>query len=108
MLYISLKSYNVHLLNQFCKEIFPRPYSNVKGPIFLPNKKKLYTVIRSPHVNSLSREQFEICVYRRIFLIKNNCNFFNNKIRLRNIKKFKKSLLEKVPSGISLKLSFKN
>ncbi|WP_390601837.1 30S ribosomal protein S10, partial [Helicobacter pylori] len=40
--------------------------SEIRGPIPLPTKNKRYTVLRSPHVNKDSREQFEIRVYSRL------------------------------------------
>ena len=76
MLVISLKSYDPSLLNSFCEKIKKQgPFENLKGPIFLPKKSKLYTVIRSSHVFSLSREQFELCTYRRAFVLSNNFDF---------------------------------
>ena len=38
----------------------------ILGPIPLPTKRSVYTVIRSPHVDKKSREQFEIKVHKRI------------------------------------------
>ncbi|MBL4656325.1 MAG: 30S ribosomal protein S10, partial [Bacteroidia bacterium] len=38
----------------------------VNGPIPLPTEKKIYTVLRSPHVNKKSREQFQLCSYKRL------------------------------------------
>ncbi len=38
----------------------------VVGPVPLPTKKKKYTVLRSPHVNKKSREQFQLCKHKRI------------------------------------------
>jgi small subunit ribosomal protein S10 len=38
----------------------------ISGPIPLPTKKKIYTVLRSPHVYKDSREQFMQCIYKRI------------------------------------------
>jgi small subunit ribosomal protein S10 len=38
----------------------------VSGPIPLPTKKKIYTVLRSPHVNKKAREQFQLSSYKRI------------------------------------------
>jgi len=38
----------------------------VSGPIPLPTKRKIYTVLRSPHVNKKSREQFELCSHKRL------------------------------------------
>jgi len=107
MLYITLKSYNVNLLNQFCQKELLKVFPEVKGPISLPLEKKLYTVIRSSHVYSLSREQFEVCTHRRGFVLKKNYNFLKSQEKLRKISKFRKKLLKKIPVGISLKLSIK-
>jgi small subunit ribosomal protein S10 len=38
----------------------------ISGPIPLPTHKRIYTVLRSPHVNKKSREQFELCSYKRL------------------------------------------
>ena len=38
----------------------------VSGPIPLPSNKKIFTVLRSPHVNKKSREQFELNSYKRL------------------------------------------
>ena len=38
----------------------------VSGPIPLPTEKKIYTVLRSPHVNKTAREQFELCSHKRL------------------------------------------
>jgi len=38
----------------------------VTGPIPLPTRKKIFTVLRSPHVNKDSREQFKLCTYKRM------------------------------------------
>ena len=38
----------------------------VTGPIPLPTKKKIFTVLKSPHVNKKSREQFQLSSYKRL------------------------------------------
>jgi small subunit ribosomal protein S10 len=38
----------------------------VSGPIPLPTRKNIITVNRSPHVNKESREQFQVCSYKRL------------------------------------------
>ena len=38
----------------------------VSGPIPLPTEKEIFTVLRSPHVNKESREQFQLCTYKRL------------------------------------------
>ena len=38
----------------------------VSGPIPLPTHKRIYTVLKSPHVNKKAREQFQLCAYKRL------------------------------------------
>ena len=40
--------------------------ANVSGPIPLPTQKNIYTILRSPHVNKDSREQFEMRTHKRL------------------------------------------
>jgi small subunit ribosomal protein S10 len=66
---IKLKSFDSRLLDKSVEEIIELARkSNVKiiGPIPLPTKKEIYTVLRSPHVNKKSREQFEIRIHKRL------------------------------------------
>jgi small subunit ribosomal protein S10 len=46
--------------------------ASISGPIPLPTRRKLYTVLRSPHVNKKSREQFEIRTHKRLIEIMNS------------------------------------
>ena len=48
-----------------------RTGADVSGPIPLPTKRTVYTVLRSPHVNNKSREQFEIRVHKRLIYLTN-------------------------------------
>ena len=115
MIYILLKSYNDKLLKKWCKKIKKqKKFKGLVGPIFLPKKKKRYVVSRSPHVFSLSREQFEICTHRRLFILKKNLYFIASKYSYKRKKKFPlffskiyKKLAQKIPVGISLKISVK-
>lgn len=66
---IRLKAYDHRLLDQSAKEITStakRTGAKVAGPIPLPIKKSGWTVLRSPHVDKKSREQFEIRVHKRL------------------------------------------
>ena len=66
---LTLKSYDHQLLDKAVKQIVltvKRTGSLVVGPIPLPNKKKCFTVLRSPHVDKKAREQFELTTHRRI------------------------------------------
>ncbi len=66
---LSLKSYDHQLLDKAVKQIVmtaKRTGSDIMGPVPLPNKKRIFTVLRSPHVDKTSREQFELTTHKRI------------------------------------------
>jgi small subunit ribosomal protein S10 len=66
---LTLKSYDHQLLDKAVKQIVltvKRTGSQVVGPVPLPNKKKCFTVLRSPHIDKKSREQFELTTHRRV------------------------------------------
>lgn len=66
---IRLKSYEISLLNASCEKIIEtasRSESLTTGPIPIPTKRKIYCVLRSPHVNKDSREHFETRTHKRI------------------------------------------
>lgn len=67
-----LKSYDHRLLDQSTKMIVravKKTGASIVGPIPLPTKRSVYTVLRSPHVNKKSREQFELLVHSRMIEI---------------------------------------
>ena len=69
---IHLTGFDHKLLDQSVRGIVDtarRTGANVAGPIPLPVKINRYTVLRSPHVNKKSREQFEIRRYKRLLEI---------------------------------------
>ena len=66
---IRLKAYDYRLLDQATEEIVEtakRTRARVAGPIPLPTKINKYCVLRSPHVDKKSREQFEIRTHKRL------------------------------------------
>ncbi len=66
---IRLKGYDHRLLDQAAGEIVEtakRTGAEVSGPIPLPTRISRYTVLRSPHVDKKSREQFEIRTHKRL------------------------------------------
>jgi len=66
---IKLKAYDHKLLDQSAGEIIEtarRTGARVAGPIPLPTVINKYCVLRSPHVNKKSREQFEIRTHKRL------------------------------------------
>ncbi len=66
---IRLKAYDHRVLDQSAHEIVEtaeRTGARVAGPIPLPTERTIYTVLRSPHVDKKSREQFEIRTHKRL------------------------------------------
>jgi small subunit ribosomal protein S10 len=66
---IRLKAFDHRILDHWAKEIVEtakRTGASVTGPIPLPTRKERYTVLRSPHVDKKSREQFEIRTHKRL------------------------------------------
>ena len=66
---IKLKSYDYNLVDKSSQKIVKTVKSTgavVSGPIPLPTNKKIFTVLKSPHVNKKSREQFELNSYKRL------------------------------------------
>lgn len=66
---IRLKAFDHKLLDQSTKEIVQtasRTGARVAGPIPLPTRINKYTVLRSPHVDKKSREQFEVRTHKRL------------------------------------------
>ena len=66
---IRLKAYDHRLIDQSTIEIVntaKQTGAKISGPIPLPTRKNKYTVLRSPHVDKKSREQFELRIHKRI------------------------------------------
>ena len=66
---IRLRAFDHKLLDQSTHEIVEtvrRTGANVAGPIPLPTRINKYTVLRSPHVDKKSREQFEVRTHKRL------------------------------------------
>ena len=66
---IKLQSYDHNLVDKSAEKIVKTVRSTgavVTGPIPLPTKKKVFTVLRSPHVNKKAREQFQLHTHKRL------------------------------------------
>jgi small subunit ribosomal protein S10 len=66
---IGLRAYNVSILDDSCNKIIgvvSTSGTKAVGPIPLPTKRRIYCVLRSPHVNKDSREHFEIRIHKRL------------------------------------------
>ena len=97
---VRLESFNHELLTTSCEKIINMLGANVAdsqnnnidniGIVSLPTDKRIYCVLRSPHVNKDSREHFEIRIHKRILDISYNPN----------IDIFDLLLKSELPSGI--------
>ena len=66
---IRLKAFDHRILDQSTNEIVntaKRTGANVRGPIPLPTNMRRFTVLRSPHIDKKSREQFEMRTHKRL------------------------------------------
>lgn len=72
---IRLESFNSQLLNSSCTKIINTIQNldvNSIGLVYLPTKKRIYCVLRSPHVDKDSREHFEVRIHKRLLEIDHN------------------------------------
>jgi small subunit ribosomal protein S10 len=72
---IKLKSYDYNLLDRSSERVVKSVKLTgaiVSGPIPLPTSSEIYTVLRSPHVNKKSRDQFQLCIHKRLIDIYSN------------------------------------
>ena len=71
---IKLKAYDHRILDQSAAEIVEsarRTGAEVSGPVPLATRREIYTVLRSPHVDKKSREQFQLKTHKRLLDILN-------------------------------------
>ncbi len=72
---IKLRAYEAAVLDKSAEVIVATVLKTgavVKGPIPLPTRRSSWTVLRSPHVDKKSREQFEMRVHKRLIEIENS------------------------------------
>ncbi len=71
---IKLKSYDSRVMDLSCSKIVDtviRTGARVIGPVPLPTKQERFTVIRGPHIDKRSREQFELRTHKRVIDVVN-------------------------------------
>src|SRR4030065_588265 len=74
---IKLKAYDHRLIDKSTEKIIKTAKQTgaiISGPIPLPTRRSVYTVLRSPHVDKKSREQFETRAHKRLIDILNSTN----------------------------------
>ena len=93
---IRLKAFDHKVLDQSASKIVEtakKTGATVSGPVPLPTEKAVYTVLRSPHVNKDSREQFETRTHKRLIDITEHTN-----------KTVEALMRLDLPSGVEIKL----
>jgi len=71
---IRLMAYDHRILDLSCEEIVEtvkKTGAVISGPLPLPTRRELFTVLRSPHIDKKSREQFQIKTHKRLLEIIN-------------------------------------
>lgn len=95
---LQIKAYDYRLMNQVCNKIcsvVTLTNATLKGPVPMPTRRRIFCVLRSPHVNKDAREHFEIKTYKRLIDI--------NDSSLQTIDSLKQLNL---PAGIDLCVNF--
>ncbi|OFX67633.1 MAG: 30S ribosomal protein S10 [Bacteroidetes bacterium GWE2_29_8] len=93
---IKLKSYDYNLVDKSAEKIVKTVKSTgavISGPIPLPTRKEIFTVNRSTFVNKKSREQFQLCTYKRLL------DLFNT-----NAKTVDSLMKLELPSGVDVEI----
>ncbi|MCR4768163.1 MAG: 30S ribosomal protein S10 [Saccharofermentans sp.] len=99
MVRIKLKAYDHKILDESAKLIvdaLARDDASFSGPIPLPTEKEVVTILRSPHVNKDSREQFEQRTHKRIIDV-----YTPSSQTMEDISKLD------MPAGVSISVSIK-
>ncbi len=93
---IKLKSYDYNLIDKSAEKIVKAVKITgavIVGPVPLPTKREIYTVLRSPHVSKKSREQFKMFTYKRfIDIYSSNAKTIDSLMKL------------ELPSGVDVKI----
>jgi len=97
-MFIVVKSFNYKLLDYFIEKVKKDCQFDRLSILNLPSRRKKWSVLRSPHVNSKSKEQFEMLVYSRGIVLKG--------LTKSDLILFETSLKSKLLSGISLKVKY--
>jgi small subunit ribosomal protein S10 len=100
---VRLESFNHELLNSSCNKMMNLLQNielNSVGIVKLPSKKRIYCVLRSPHVDKDSREHFEVRTHKRILEIYYNSDNNDNLFDLLSS--------ADLPSGVFYKLAVSN
>jgi small subunit ribosomal protein S10 len=95
---VRLESFNHELLDFSCRkiiELVEQNNINTTTMVPLPTQKRIYCVLRSPHVDKDSREHFELRIHKRIVDV-----YYDSKINI-----FKVLSESELPSGIFYRIS---
>jgi small subunit ribosomal protein S10 len=95
---LQVKAYDYKLMNQVCDKIcalLTLTETKIKGPVPIPTRRKIFCVLRSPHVNKDAREHFEIKTYKRLIDIQTSSLQAIDSLKQLNL-----------PAGIDLYINF--
>lgn len=101
----NLKSFHHKLFDKILKNFYKKARILnifIKGAVSLPTKTSRFTVLRSPHVNKTSREQFEVKIYHKLLITMFN---FNNEYDKKKAKLFI-NYIKNSCSGLQVKITY--
>jgi ribosomal protein S10 len=103
---LKLSSFNYKSISKVSNKILQKSSLlsyDITGPIYLPKKKTLFTVLKSPHVNKKSRNQFKLIIYKRLLVL--DCNLVNNKLNKEEIKIFL-NYIKKLSGAVQIQIQY--
>lgn len=71
---VKIKSFEATLVDQTAKKVVEASKAEgakISGPVPLPTRKEIFTILKSVHVNKTSREQFELRTHKRLVVLSN-------------------------------------
>ena len=105
---ISLRAYDHILLDKSTEKIVKTAKSTgaiISGPIPLPSKRSIYTILRSPHVNKKARDQFVRKIFSRSYYIENDI-FKSLSTKNKDIIQFVNYVKKNLPDSVSVSVKF--
>lgn len=101
---LQLKGFNYKTLDKLTFKILKKGLLlnfKIKKTISLPTKNKLFTVLKSPHVNKKARNQFQLLIHKRLLVL------YFREDELENIKLFL-DFIKSISGGIQIKIKYIN
>jgi small subunit ribosomal protein S10 len=101
---LQFKGFNYKVLDKLIYKVLKKGLLlnfNIKKIIYLPTTNKLFTVLKSPHVNKKARNQFQLLIHKRLLIL-----YFKEN-ELEHVKFFL-NFIKSISGGIQIQIKFTN